>query len=67
MSVAWILGFEGAGVEERIRRDTVPAPHALSWIMEFGGIGGSRERLCWARLGLDLRAGLLLVWVGVRC
>ena len=45
ISVAWIWRPEGMS-EERISRETVPAPQALSWIMAFGGMGGRSERLC---------------------
>ena len=44
MSVAWILT---SGEVYRMSRETVPAPQALSWIMEFGGMEVSSERL-WA-------------------
>lgn len=44
MSVAWMLMFD-VELEERMARETVPSPQALSWMMEPDGIGGTRVRL----------------------
>lgn len=46
MSVAWILMSRGGSGEERMARETVPEPHALSWIIDPLGMGEMRERFC---------------------